>query len=85
MKPLFFSASHLSQTNVQKMPRARVVGVTEIVKDADGLDDPGDGFGAKSGYAGGHHCNPSAKFWRSSSFSARMRAVLLSMTDLQIL
>src|SRR3981081_4411910 len=28
--------------------------------------------------------NPSAKFWRSSSFSARMRAVLLSMTDLQI-
>src|SRR6202040_2862851 len=27
---------------------------------------------------------PSAKFWRSSSFSARMRAVLLSMTDLQI-
>src|SRR6202048_5535106 len=27
---------------------------------------------------------PPAKFWRSSSLSARMRAVLLSMTDLQI-
>src|ERR1700738_933093 len=26
---------------------------------------------------------PPAKFWRSSSFSARMRAVLLSMTDLR--
>src|SRR6202011_1242830 len=28
--------------------------------------------------------SPSAKFWRSLSFSAAMRAVLLSMTDLQI-
>jgi hypothetical protein len=30
---------------------ARVVGVTKIVKDRDGLDDPGDGFGPEGGNA----------------------------------
>jgi hypothetical protein len=39
----------------------RVVGVTEIVKDRDCLDDPGYGFGAKSRNARGHHRGPSGE------------------------
>src|SRR5260370_38345962 len=39
----------------------RVVGVAKVVEHCDGLDDAGDGFGAKSGDAGGHHRNPLGK------------------------
>jgi len=39
----------------------RVVGVTKVVKHRDGLDDPGDGFGPKSGNARRHHGGPSGK------------------------
>jgi hypothetical protein len=35
--------------------------VTKVVKDPDGPHDPGDGFGAKSGNARGHHRGPSGK------------------------
>ena len=35
--------------------------MTEIVKDRHCLDDPGDGFGAERGDAGGHHRNPVGK------------------------
>src|ERR1700730_4290780 len=38
-----------------------IVGVTKVVKHGDGLDDPGDGFGAEGGDAGGHHCKALGK------------------------
>ena len=40
----------------------RVVGVTKVVKDRDGLDDPGDGFGTEGGNAGVITARPPAKF-----------------------
>ena len=61
----------------------RVVGVTEIVKDADGLDDPGNRFGAKSRNARGHHRGPSGKILTQFIVQRTDRAVLLSMTDLR--
>src|SRR6202047_1522916 len=38
-----------------------IVGVAKVVKHGDGLDDPGDGFGAEGGDAGGHHRDPLGK------------------------
>ena len=61
----------------------RVVGVTEIVKDRDGLDDPFDGFGAKRRHAKGDDSGATAEMLTQSS-SAAMRAVFVAMKDLQI-
>jgi hypothetical protein len=40
----------------------RVVGVTKVIEHGDGLDDPGDRFGAKSGMLGVITAAPPAKF-----------------------
>src|ERR1700730_12760188 len=39
----------------------RVVGVTKVIEHRDGLDDPGNGFDAEGGDAGGHHRGLSSK------------------------